>query len=213
MPFAAVLDASVLYPLPLRDTLLRVAETELYNPYWSERILDEVLRNLVADGRASEDQARRLTQAMATAFDGAAVPQLAIDRLEAAMTNDPKDRHVLAAAVVSDAQAVVTLNLSDFPVEACDPFTIEPLQPDVFLLDLYGLAGQEVFEAVRQQPRASGTATSRRSNPLARAGDGSARWSSTTPDACTPGRCRAQLSPKLSSSAVTLRSRSSTPKR
>ena len=93
MPFAAVLDASVLYPLPLRDTLLRVAETELYNPYWSERILDEVLRNLVADGRASEDQARRLTQAMATAFDGAAVPQLAIDRLEAAMTNDPKDRH------------------------------------------------------------------------------------------------------------------------
>jgi hypothetical protein len=33
MPFAAVLDASVLYPLPLRDTLLRVAEIELYDPY------------------------------------------------------------------------------------------------------------------------------------------------------------------------------------
>jgi hypothetical protein len=31
MPFAAVLDASVLYPLPLRDTLLRIAETELYD--------------------------------------------------------------------------------------------------------------------------------------------------------------------------------------
>jgi len=41
-----------------------------------------------------------------------------------------------------------------FPVEACDPFTIEPLHPDVFLLDLYGLAGQEVFEAVRQQAAA-----------------------------------------------------------
>jgi len=44
MPFAAVLDASVLYPLPLRDTLLRVAEIELYAPYWSQRILDEVAR-------------------------------------------------------------------------------------------------------------------------------------------------------------------------
>lgn len=53
MPFAAVLDASVLYPLPLRDTLLRVAEIELYDAYWSQRILDEVARNLIADARAS----------------------------------------------------------------------------------------------------------------------------------------------------------------
>ncbi len=61
MPFAAVLDASVLYPLPLRDTLLRIAETELYDAHWSQRILDEVVRNLIADGRATETQARRLT--------------------------------------------------------------------------------------------------------------------------------------------------------
>jgi len=154
MPFAAVLDASVLYPLPLRDTLLRVAETELYDPYWSERILDEVVRNLVADGRASEEQARRLTDAMADAFDGAAVPQAAIDRLEPAMTNDPRDRHVLATAVVSDAQAVVTLNLKDFPLEACEPFAIEPLHPDVFLLDLYGLDADEVYEALKRQAAA-----------------------------------------------------------
>jgi hypothetical protein len=38
---------------------------------------------------------------MAAAFDGAAVPQAAIDRLEGAMTNEPKDRHVLATAVAS----------------------------------------------------------------------------------------------------------------
>jgi hypothetical protein len=29
IPFTVVLDASVLYPLPLRDTLLPIAETEL----------------------------------------------------------------------------------------------------------------------------------------------------------------------------------------
>ena len=111
MPFAVVLDASVLYPLPLRDTLLRIAETELYDAYWSSRILDEVARNLIADGRATEHQARRLITTMNEAFDGDAVPQEAVDRLESAMTNDAKDRHVLAAAVASDAQAIVTLNL------------------------------------------------------------------------------------------------------
>jgi len=151
MPFAAVLDASVLYPLPLRDTLLRIAETELYDAYWSERILDEVVRNLVADSRATEDQARHLTAAMAAAFDGAAVPQHAVDRLEPAMSNEEKDRHVLAAAVASNAQAVVTLNLKDFPVEACEPFAIDPLHPDVFLLDLHSLDPDEVYEAVERQ--------------------------------------------------------------
>jgi predicted nucleic acid-binding protein len=154
MPFAAVLDASVLYPLPLRDTLLRIAETELYDPYWSERILEEVARNLVADKRASEEQARRLIAAMAAAFDGAAVPQAAIDRLEGAMTNEPKDRHVLATAVASDAEAIVTLNLKDFPPEACEPFAIEPLHPDVFLLDLYGLDSDDVYEALKRQAAA-----------------------------------------------------------
>ena len=57
MSFTAVLDASVLYPLPLRDTLLRVAEAELYDPCWSEQILDEVARNLTADHRVTEAQA------------------------------------------------------------------------------------------------------------------------------------------------------------
>ncbi len=151
MPFAAVLDASVLYPLPLRDTLLRIAEAELYDAYWSERILDEVVRNLVANGRAGEEQARHLTNAMAAAFDGAAVPQDAVDQLESAMTNDEKDRHVLAAAVVGRAQAVVTLNLKDFPFEACESFAIEPLHPDAFLLDLYALDSEAVYEAVNRQ--------------------------------------------------------------
>lgn len=154
MPFAAVLDASVLYPLPLRDTLLRIAETELYDAYWSDRILDEVVRNLVADGRASEEQARRLTDAMSVAFEGATVPQDAVDQLEPAMTNDEKDRHVLAAAVVGRAQAVITLNLKDFPTEACEPFAIEPMHPDAFLLDLYSLDPGEVYKAVERQAAA-----------------------------------------------------------
>lgn len=44
MAFTAVLDACVLYPASLRDTLLRVAEAGIYQPRWTERILDEVRR-------------------------------------------------------------------------------------------------------------------------------------------------------------------------
>ena len=57
MPFAVVLDACVLYQLPLRDTLLRVAQQHLYEVRWSQRILDEVARSLVEDRRASPAQA------------------------------------------------------------------------------------------------------------------------------------------------------------
>lgn len=151
MPFAAVLDASVLYPLPLRDTLLRMAEAELYDLRWSEQILDEVSRNLVADRRATDAQAQQLIDAMTEAFDGAATPRAAIDKLEASMTNHPKDRHVLAAAVAGDAQAVVTLNLKDFPAEACEAFNVEALHPDEFLLDLYGLSPGTVHAALTRQ--------------------------------------------------------------
>jgi hypothetical protein len=64
VPFAVVLDACVLYPLPLRDTLLRVAQQSLYAVRWSRRILDEVTRNLIEDRRATPDQAKGLVDAM-----------------------------------------------------------------------------------------------------------------------------------------------------
>jgi hypothetical protein len=67
------------------------------------------------------------------------------------MTNDPKDRHVLAAAVASDAQAVVTLNLKHFPIAVCEPLAIEPLHPDSFLLDLYSLDSDGVLAVLERQ--------------------------------------------------------------
>jgi hypothetical protein len=80
VPFTAVLDASGLYLLPLRDTLRRVAEAEPYDPLWSERILDEVARNLIADRRATEQQVERLLAAMRGAFDAASVPAFRASR-------------------------------------------------------------------------------------------------------------------------------------
>jgi predicted nucleic acid-binding protein len=148
--FSAVLDANALYPFSLRDTLLRLAELELYAPLWSERILEEMRQNLV-ERQITEEQADRLTAAMRTAFEEAEVDAAEIERLKPAMTNDPKDRHVLAAAVAAGSELIVTFNLDDFPAEACEPLGVEALHPDEFLLDLHDLDPVAVRAALEQQ--------------------------------------------------------------
>lgn len=118
---------------------------------WSARILDEAERSLIADGRVSIEGAHRLRSKMAEAFDGACVGAAAIAGLESAMTNDPKDRHVLAAAVASQAQAVITMNLKDFPEAASAPYGIEILHPDEFLMVLYGLDAELAVDIITSQ--------------------------------------------------------------
>lgn len=154
MAYSVVLDACVLYPASLRDTLLRFSHAEFYDVLWSARILDEAERNLIADGRVSVEGAHRLRSKMAEAFDGACVGAAAITGLESAMTNDPKDRHVLAAAVASQAQAVITMNLKDFPEEASAPYGIEILHPDELLMVLYGLDAELAVDIIASQARA-----------------------------------------------------------
>ncbi|WP_069171428.1 PIN domain-containing protein [Streptomyces griseus] len=142
-----VLDTCVLFPNYLRDTLLRLAETELYEPLWSPDILAELTRNV--GERIGDVKAKHLVVAMADTFPESLVTGYAA--LVPAMANDPKDRHVLAAAVRGQAHAVVTLNVKDFPAEAADPYEIEVLRPDDFLLDLLDLAPAEVNRVLRAQ--------------------------------------------------------------
>ncbi|MFD7069522.1 putative toxin-antitoxin system toxin component, PIN family [Streptomyces sp. NPDC059913] len=142
-----VLDTCVLFPNYLRDTLLRLAEAELYEPLWSTDILDELTRNV--GERIGALKAKGLVEAMAGAFPDSLVSGYAA--LVPAMANDPKDRHVLAAAVRGQAHAVVTLNLKDFPAEASAPYEIEVLCPDDFLLDMLDLAPAEVTAVLRVQ--------------------------------------------------------------
>ncbi len=49
------------------------------------------------------------------------------------MTNHPKDRHVLAAAVRASIGLIVTDNPKDFPTAACAPYDIEIQTADELL--------------------------------------------------------------------------------
>ena len=59
------------------------------------------------------------------------------ESLAESMTNHPKDRHVLAAAVAAQADIVVTANLRHFPPHSCDPYGIQVRSPDQFLCDAF----------------------------------------------------------------------------
>ncbi len=150
MIFSAVLDANVLYPFSIRDTLLRLAELELHRPLWSGRILEEMREALLEHG-VDVDRAERLVNTMREAFEEAEVEEAEIERLEPAMTNDPDDRHVLACAVAADSELIVTSNLAHFPSEACEPVGVEARHPDDFLLDLLDLAPEGVHAALEEQ--------------------------------------------------------------
>ena len=151
MASRAVLDACVLFPFSLRDTLLRLAERELYDVVWSDRILQEMTRNLVSTQKMPLRAAQRLERVMRQAFEEAAVPAEAVDQLEPAMTNHPKDRHVLAAAVAGHAGVVVTSNLRDFTDEACAPLGVTAVHPDDFLLDLRAASPAVVLDVLVEQ--------------------------------------------------------------
>ena len=67
----------------------------------------------------------------------------------ARLTNDPKDRHVLAVAVVAGASVIVTRNVRHFPIEALEPHGVEAWPPDTFLSHLLRERPEEMLNVVR----------------------------------------------------------------
>lgn len=67
------------------------------------------------------------------------------------MLPDPDDRHVVAAAVRSNAEIIVTFNLKDFLQSSLNNFDIEALHPDDFVTDLFDLNQAFVLSAVNKQ--------------------------------------------------------------
>ena len=145
-----VLDACVLIPAALRDTLLRLAEPpRLYVPRWSEEIVAETVRNLQNRIGLSAEKTDYLAAQLRKHF--AACWVFGYEQLIASMDNHPKDRHVLAAAVKCGAQVIVTYNKRDFPAASTERWGIEVQGPSTFLRNLYDLAPPTVVDKLKQQ--------------------------------------------------------------
>jgi len=131
----AVLDANVLWPQYLRDALLSAAAFDLYRGHWTESILREMRDSRVSKGNMSAERADSTLTVMRETF-----PHFMITGYEPLiplMTNDEKDRHVLAAAVHAGADTIVTFNTRDFSPASRAPYCIGVDTPDEFLTDLW----------------------------------------------------------------------------
>src|SRR6185503_8406410 len=96
--FPVIIDACVLVQAAVRDTLLRLAERRLFICRWTDEIIDEVVGVLKNRLQRSPEQIEHLTSELRTYFADAWV-ESGYKLLVPAMSNDLKDRHVLAAAV------------------------------------------------------------------------------------------------------------------
>jgi len=147
--FVVVLDTCVLAPMPLCDTLLRLAEDPaFYMPRWSGDILSE-LRRVLRRMDYSDAQVQRRIDAMAGAFEDVFVS--GYEGLIPAMTNDAKDRHVLAAAIRCGAHAIVTENVKHFPPDSVAPYGIDTLTTDQFLVHQFHLGAEQFEDTLRRQ--------------------------------------------------------------
>ena len=147
--YTAVLDANVLYPTLVRDLLLSLAPADLYHARWTHEIHDEWTRSLA---KSRPDIASRLADVVA--LMNRAVPDCLIEGYEglipAIHLPDQDDRHVVAAAIAGHADAIVTFNVDDFPVEVLNAYNIEIQHPDTFILNQLHLHKIKALSAIKR---------------------------------------------------------------
>lgn len=150
MAFVVVYDANVLYGDTVRDMMIRLARSGAIQAKWTRQILDEALRSLAAKRPDIPDaKLSRLQELIITS-----VPDCLIEGYEPLIDGvklpDPDDRHVLAAAIKTGAQVIVTSNLSDFPADNLSSWNIEAKSSDDFLLDQIVIDDRVVWACVQQ---------------------------------------------------------------
>lgn len=142
--FRAVLDTCTLWPSLRRDVILTLASARLFEPAWSSEILEELeyhearklIEREVPENEAWE-RATRLVRNMESAFPGARTHNNGIWTPPAGLP-DPDDAHVIAAAVLGGAGAIVTDNIKDFPGDLLPP-NIDVITPAAFIADSVGI--------------------------------------------------------------------------
>ena len=143
--FKVLLDACVLANFSVCDLYLNLAKRpRLYLPRWSDEILQEVRR--VHLEKFKPPWPVRLAdswqQAVQESFPEASVNDYG--HLIPELSNHPKDRHVLGAAIRAGADVIVTFNLKDFKQSALEPWGIEAVHPQDYLITLYSMSPEVV---------------------------------------------------------------------
>jgi predicted nucleic acid-binding protein len=124
---------------------MRLSKTGLFKAHWTERIHEEWISSVLRK-RPDIDESKLL--AVKLLMDKY-IEDALVTNYESIEKNlhlpDPKDTHVLAAAIKSKADAIVTFNIKDFPESTLKMYDIEVLHPDEFIAYQIGLSPPKVF--------------------------------------------------------------------
>ena len=146
--FKAVLDTNVIYPIVIRDLLFWFAFYELYTPKWSATIFEEWSTVMLRKGITTEEAEKRVLRA------NSAFPDALVSNYEGLIASlslpDVNDRHVLAAALKSNADVIVTNNLKDFPEEYLNSLGVKAKSADDFLTDIIDLNPEITIKAFKE---------------------------------------------------------------
>ena len=120
----------------MREVLLAVAKSGLFQPLWSARILEEWARATVKIDAQAESIARGEIALLRAAWPKSEIaPNPGLE--QRLWLPDPNDIHVLAAAVAGSAEAIITMNAKDFPQNILREEGLTRIDPDKFLMDCY----------------------------------------------------------------------------
>jgi hypothetical protein len=148
--FTALFDACVLYSAPLRDFLMHLAVMDLFRAKWTDAIHEEWMRSLLVNRPdLSREQLERTRDLMNAHVRDSLVMDYE-DLIPILVLPDPNDRHVLAAAIRSRSDVIVTYNLGDFPTEVLAKYGIECQHPDEFIIHQLDLAPNVVCAAAKR---------------------------------------------------------------
>lgn len=145
--FSAVIDTNVLLSAAARDIILRLAEKDTFTIRWSTIILEELENNLQAKLELSPEQARSLINALTNAFPHACVPEINVDPVHISAEHD---KHIVAAAVQSGSEVIITQNIKDFPEEELAHYHITAQTPDEFLMHHFTLEETKTVQTVHE---------------------------------------------------------------
>jgi len=130
-----VYDACVLYPFHLRNVLVQCAVDRLVDARWTDDIHDEWIRNLLERKpgltRDRLERTRNLMKAQLPEADVTGYHHL-IQSLE---LKDPDDRHVLAAAIHTNADTILSADRG-FTNTVLAPHGLTVQRPNGFLMSL-----------------------------------------------------------------------------
>jgi predicted nucleic acid-binding protein len=136
-----VLDAKVLVNAQVRDIFLSLAEREFIEFWWSEQILGEMRTVIVQRLGRDAPQVDRLCDAIRRAFPtGEVVVTDAV--VEGLTAPDPDDVHVLTAAVIAEADLLVTYDRKGFPHDdTLEQWDLAVMSPDEAVQELVASFG------------------------------------------------------------------------